>query len=403
MAAIAYVWIWLPGATEPVVAGRLDDAGPNVTFTYGSAYLARPDAIALYEPELPLRRGRQLPELLGIHGCIADAGPDAWGRRVINRRTGTAQSVDLTGLAYLLASGSERVGALDFQMSADSYAPREQEAASLDDLVQAAEAVDQGIPLAPALELALFHGTSIGGAQPKALLRTEDRHLIAKFSSRTDTLPTVKAEYVAMTLARRVGLDVATVEITNALGRDVLLVERFDRPAGGLRRSMVSARTILRLGEMGIGASYAELADEVRQRFTQPEATLRELFSRVVFNILIGNTDDHARNHAAFWDGAQLTLTPAYDLVPQRRAGEVAAQAMAIGRDGVRASQLVVCVRWAAIYKLSEAAARAIIDDQVSIIKQQWDAVCDEADLDGASRAELWGRQFLHPYAFADY
>lgn len=114
-----------------------------------------------------------------------------------------------------------------------------------------------------------------------------------------------------MELARRAGLEVASVELTEALGKDVLLVERFDRPASGGRRALVSALTILGLDEWGGRyASYETLADEIRARFADPRATLRELFSRLTFNILAGNTDDHARNHAVFWDGADLTLTP---------------------------------------------------------------------------------------------
>jgi len=110
----------------------------------------------------------------------------------------------------------------------------------------------------------------------------------------------------------------------------VLLVERFDRTPEGARRALVSALTILQLGETGFRyATYYDLADAIRARFTEPDATLRELFSRITFNILTGNNDDHPRNHAAFWDGRSLTLTPAYDIAPQPRAGQETAQLMA--------------------------------------------------------------------------
>ena len=403
----AFVWVWLPGTDVPVVAGRLDAAGAAVTFTYGRSYLARDDRIALYLPELPLGRGPIAPLVGDIAGCIADATPDAWGRRVIlNRRVGrdAVDTTDLDLLTYLLESGSDRIGALDFQASASEYVPRSAGCATLTELAQSAERVEQGVPLSPALDQALLHGSSVGGARPKALLSDGSRRLIAKFSSTTDTYPVVKGEFVAMELARRAGLSVAAVEVTRTLGKDALLIDRFDRPAAGGRRAMVSALTILALDEVGARyASYADLADVIRARFNDPIPTLRELFSRITFNILTGNNDDHARNHAAFWDGTALTLTPAYDICPQPRAGGETAQLMAIGNDGYRMSQIAGCVTRASTYLLSEPDAREIIDHQLDVIKTQWADVCDQAALAEVDRGALWRRQFLNPYATEGY
>lgn len=347
----AFVWVWLPGATDPVTAGRLENSGEIVYFTYGRSYLGRPDAIPLYAPELPLRTGRIRPLAgLTVAGCIRDAGPDAWGQRVIlaehtGRLTADSDTDDLSLLTYLLESGSDRIGALDFQTSATTYQARTSDA-TLAELVTAAEMLEAGQPLPPALGIALLHGTSVGGARPKVLINDGDRKLIAKLSSSTDIHPVVKAEAVAMELARRVGLDVPRTEMIEVAGRDVLLVDRFDRPDGGRHRRMfVSALTILNLDlMMGRYATYYDLADAIRNHFTEPKQTLRELFSRIVFNICVSNTDDHARNHAAFWDGKNLTLTPAYDICPQPRSGGEATQAMAIRKDGYRYSQLAGCV-----------------------------------------------------------
>jgi serine/threonine-protein kinase HipA len=398
-----FVWIWLPGATEPVVAGRLDPAGAVLTFTYGRSYLDRPDAIPVYVPELPLRRGPIAPRAGEVAGCVADAAPDAWGRRVILNRTVGRDALDTTDLplsTYLLASGTDRIGALDFQASAADHVPRQSGQATLTELAESAARVEAGIPLSPALDAALLHGSSVGGARPKALLADGDRGLIAKFSSTTDEYPVVKGELVAMELARRAGLHVAPVRLAKAIDKDVLLIERFDRPGGGTRRAMVSALTILGLDEVAARyASYADLADRIRERFTEPAATLRELFARITFNILAGNNDDHARNHAAFWDGVALTLTPAYDICPQPRAGGETAQVMAIGRDGFRMSQVAGCVARASTYLLSGSDARAIVDHQVDVITRDWDEVCDLAELTAVDRARFRGRQFLNPYA----
>lgn len=129
-----------------------------------------------------------------------------------------------------------------------------------------------------------------------------------------------------------------------------------------------------------------------------PKNTLRELYSRLVFNILCGNTDDHARNHAAFWDGGALELTPAYDICPQVRTGGEATQAMLIRGDN-RLSTLSSCIESAGQFLLSPKEARQIADMQTEIIMSSWTSVCDEASLEEVSRNYLWRRQFLNPYA----
>jgi serine/threonine-protein kinase HipA len=405
----AYVWIWLPNETKPVVAGMLTGVGRQLLFNYGKSYLKRKNAIAIYEPELPLHAGDiPLLEGLSMPSCIRDASPDAWGRRVIvNRKLGLkgqdASRQELNELTYLLESGSDRIGALDFQLSATKYVPRVSGQATLEELLRSAERVEQGIPLQPDLDSALQHGSSLGGARPKALIAASDKKFIAKFSTSSDLYNVVKAEFVAMRLARLAGLNAASVKLTKALGKDVLLIERFDREResqGWLRKPFVSALTLFGLDEMmAMYASYQDLAEIVRHRFTNPGETLRELFGRMVFNILCGNTDDHARNHAAFWDGKSLTLTPAYDVCPQPRSGNEASQAMLILGDN-RMSQLSVCLAAAPSFLLDADKSKAIVKHQVQSIRDNWDRVCDEAQLMVADRRLFWHRQFLNPFAF---
>jgi len=394
-----YVWVWLLGATDPVVAGVLRPNGSVVTFTYGQSYLARAEQFALYLPELPLRSGEISPEVDEIAGCIRDAGPDSWGRRVIRHRLDLANDADEPGiLHYLLLSGSERIGVLDFQASPTEYVHRGPREIALDVLLRVADAVEAGEPVPQELADALLLESSPGGAYPKALVNDNGRHLIAKFSSRTEDRPVLKYEHIAMTLARSCGLDVAPVELVQVDNRDVLLVERFDR--GADRRAVVSVLTILGVGELGGRyASYADLAQTVRARFTEPRATLRELFGRITLNILVSNTDDHAKNHAAFWDGSMLTLTPAFDVTPQRRSGGETAQAMAIGEDGWKMSQVVGCIDRAATYLLEREDAREIVESQIATIKAEWGDACEAAGMSEVERREAWGRQFLNPYA----
>lgn len=406
----AYVWIWLPDAIEPVVAGKLEaDEQGSIQFNYGKSYLERAGAIAVYEPELPLKKG-VLPLLDGLTmpGCIRDAAPDAWGRRVIiNKKLGQkgkAADTDALGeLTYLLESGSDRIGALDFQRSPTEYVPRAPTNVPLEELLESAARVEQGVPLMPELDQALFHGSSIGGARPKALIEDKGRKYVAKFSSSTDLYSVVKAEFIAMRLAALAGIDVAPVKLVQTAGKDVLLIERFDRqksPQGWTRKAMVSALTLFGLDDMMARyASYETFAEIIRLRFEKPKETLRELFSRIVFNILCGNTDDHARNHAAFWNGKTLRLTPAYDICPQNRTGREATQAMLISGNN-RLSTMKSCLDAAHHFLVSETEAKTIIDAQVEVIENNWTAVCNEAGLSEVDRQFFWKRQFLNPFGF---
>lgn len=409
--ASAYVWTWLPGEATPVVAGRLEPRANELGFVYARSYRERANAISLYTPELPLRSGLIRPRRgMNAPGCILDGRPDSWGQRVIlNRLAGgdwrTTDTGELSDLTYLLESGSDRVGALDFQRSSERYEPRRGAAATLKELMTSAARVEAGIPLTPALDAALLHGTSIGGARPKVQITDAGVAQIAKFSAADDTYPVVQAEYVGMSLAKAVGLRVATTSLRKVSGKWVLLVDRFDRdPGRQIRRHFVSALTILGLDELHARhASYADLAEHVRHSFTAPKATLRELFSRITFNILIGNTDDHARNHGALWDGEWLTLAPAYDLCPQLRSGGEASQGMEIGADHFRLSSLIGCVERAVEYGLTQSEAREVIDHQIDVIEAQWDLVCDEAELTHTDRLLLRQRAVLLPYAREGY
>lgn len=408
-ASQAFVWIWLPNATEPVVCGRMDLVDGIYRFTYGRSYLTRRDAMPIWLPELPLEDRVIVPEAPAvIAGALRDAAPDQWGRRVVlnrqfNRRGRDVDTGDLDELNYMLMSGSDRIGALDFQTSPRDYAPRLQRDATLQDLLEAADAVERGLPLSPELEDALRHGTSIGGARPKAQLIDKDRKLIAKFSSARDTHNVVRGEYLAMRLARIVGLRVATVEIAVAEHKDVLLVERFDRvkrAQGWLRKAMVSGLTVQGLDELGARyASYAAFAEILRLRSSDPAGDTKELWSRMLFNILVGNTDDHARNHACFFDGQALRLTPAYDIDPRPRLGREANQAMAILGDDRRAL-VATALDASGAFGIRRDEAIAIAVWQLEMIHANFRTEATAAGLNAVEQDQLARRAFLNPYVF---
>ncbi|KJC63615.1 type II toxin-antitoxin system HipA family toxin [Agreia bicolorata] len=402
-----YVWTWLPGHTEPVLAGRVNQAGPLVTFIYALRYRSRPDAISLFAPELPLRPGVQEPaDGLRIAGVLRDGSPDRWGRGVIERRRGVVPN-SLSEIDYMLSSSSNRFGALDFQVDRESYTPRD-ESATLDELHRAAMILDEGGELSSALDVALLHGTSLGGARPKATLTDDDgTEWLAKFSSSDDrTFSVVNAEAAMLALARMAGMNVPDSKVVSSLGKDVLLVERFDRDGAGGRRHVVSGLTMAQTDEMYARyVSYPQILDVLR--LYAKDATLPgpELFRRIALNIAISNNDDHARNHAAFWDGTHLELTPLYDLAPGQRSGDTFTQAMPYGRGerGAKVSNFAALLRESETYGLSAADGREIIDCLVSGIRENWDAAAEVARLTAADKKKLRDRQVLPRAAFFDY
>ncbi len=407
-----FVWIWLPGKAEPVVAGRLvrQRQYDRFAFIYGKSYLANPEAIAVNSLELPL--GTEViapPDGMKLASGLRDASPDAWGRRVIiNRLFGKAgldaYNRDLDEQTYMLESGSDRIGALDFQQSATEYVARSNDNATLAELLDAARLVEEGIPLTPELEQALRHGTSIGGARPKALIQANDRKYVAKFSASNDTVSVVKSEFIMMRLASLTGLDVAPVQLQAVLNKDVLLIERFDRyrlsSGEWARKLMVSALTLQGLDEvLARYTSYEALSHIIRRDFHDPKTDLRELFGRLIFNILCGNTDDHARNHAAFFDGKGYALTPAYDICPQARSGNVASQGMLI-MGQANQSQIAICLEAAHLFLLDRRAARSIVLAQLETVRQHWSTVCSEAAISTVDKNVLATRQMLNPFIF---
>jgi len=381
MTSEAFVWIWLPDGTESVLCGKLQEDAGELRFVYGRSYLERNDAISLDMRELPLESGVFRPRVGEMHSVIRDASPDAWGRKVLLYRL---QQDHITELDYLLNAGADRIGALAVQKSSDHCQTQEIQTATLDQLVEAAELIENGQPLPDALDNALLHGSSVGGARPKALLYDNQSGWIGKFSSGTDQYPVVRSELAAMWLAGQCDIRVPAVRMVESMGKDVLLVERFDRiraENGTKRRFMISALTALQLHETeGLLASYLDLAGFIRRYAKDAGQDNFQLFRRMMFNILIGNNDDHARNHAFFWDGSQYELTPAYDICPMLRTGLTANQAMIVGKQG-RSSTLKNALSEAGLFGLTREHAILVKNELIDKIETLWAEASDCARL----------------------
>jgi serine/threonine-protein kinase HipA len=383
-----YVYITLPGQTTPITAGRYTfttnrQGIPTGRFVYGKSYLSRSDALPLDPVELKL--APQLYEtvaLNGIFGALRDAGPDYWGRRVIERHAGMPQ---LNEIDYLLYSPDDRAGALGFGLNVEPPAPKRRFNQTLDlaKLQDVADAIikDEELPADSAndqIEDLMLIGTSMGGARPKAVVEDENSLWIAKFNRPDDKWNNARVEHAMLVLARSCGLNTAESRIIEVAGRDVLLVKRFDREkvtAGYLRARMVSSLTLLRAEDTYQSRdkwSYVLLAEELRRVSAKPQEDAAELFRRMCFNALISNIDDHPRNHAIIAKERNWRLSPAYDLTPSVPISQEHRDlAMECGDEGRYASASNLLSQ-SPRFLLKEEDARKIVDEMEIYIRSAW-------------------------------
>ena len=399
-----FVFMLLAGG--PVPAGRLrmieDGRNSYAAFAYGARYRERPDAVPIDPEMLPLdgTTGEVLTdEGFELFNGIRDAAPDGWGRALMQRAAGAKT---LGEYDFLVASGEHRVGALAFGPTAEKperIAPwgSEQEydgdeAIDLAALTEAAAQVKDIDRLDPRYRRLLAAGSSLGGARPKAATIHDGEPWIAKFSAANDRYDVPRAEYAAMTLATKCGLNVPPVDFITVLDRPIYLIKRFDRLEAGKRRlPFASALTLLRALEIAAGDySYAEVAAAFRKHGSAPIEDLTELYRRMVFNILVGNSDDHLRNHGAVHDGREWRLSPLYDVVPLPQLGTERFLVLGIGEEGKRATLSNAASAHGA-FGLDRAAAVALIRDLAGQVGAQWETTLKASGLSADDRERLQG------------
>lgn len=330
-ASECFVYITLPGETTAVTAGRFvlgktPRGDPLGRFVYGRSYVNNADAVPLDPIELHLaERTYETVLLNGVFGALRDARPDFWGRRIIEKHAGKAL---LGEIDYLLESPDDRAGALGFGLNATPPAPQRKFNRTLDlaRLQELAEALIKddlpNDPEAAQVQDLMLLGTSMGGARPKAVVEGDGSLWLAKFNRPDDRWNNTQVEHAMLRLARECGITTAESKMEVVGGRDVLLVERFDRektPKGYLRARMISGLTLLRADESPSARerwSYLLLVEEMRRVVSEPRKDAAELFRRVCFNALISNIDDRPRNHALIAKDRHWKLSPAYDLTP---------------------------------------------------------------------------------------
>ena len=336
-----YLWA-LVNPSRPVLVGELQLSqllSDCATFVYSPGWWNFP-----LSEDLPIIEGQLFSA--GVRssapGAIDDARPDRWGERIIRHVDRPAR---LSILEMLLFAGDDRFGALGVSLSADQYLPRylgpHPTISDLAALARAIEDVQSQAPLTPEIQRLILPGVSLGGARPKALLQTDDGPCVIKFSEQGDPVDTPLIEHATLTLAKAAGINVATTGVhrlpkRHGRARHALTIARFDR-VSEYRLHCLSAKTVL--SAASLPASYGALATTLlRLGHPDQQSTMREeLFKRMVFNILMDNTDDHERNHCLRlnFDG-YYDLAPAFDVVPTLK--HLGYQSLSVGAKGAEST-----------------------------------------------------------------
>lgn len=359
----------------------------SASFEYDKKWLDHPEKFSI-EPALKLTEGSFHTENgMSLFGSIGDSAPDRWGR-ILMRRSEALQSrihhrplKTLSEVDYLLGVNDEaRQGALRFSVSSDIYtflAPKESTSipplVDLPKLLNATERVIAENESAEDLRLLLAPGSSLGGARPKASVRDRDGSLaIAKFPKKDDDYSVVMWEAVALTLAKKAGIRVPFYRIEKICTRSVIIISRFDRK-DGQRIPFLSAMSMLGAQD-NEQHSYLEMAYALMQNGASPEEDMKELWRRIIFTIMVSNTDDHLRNHGFLYERHKgWRLSPAYDINPTPR--DIAPRFLTTSIDfNDHSASLETAMRVAKDFRLKKEEALSIIQDVKTAVKE-WRSV----------------------------
>lgn len=380
----AQVWVDIEAGT--VLVGQLFShrrrSVESASFRYASNYLADPRAYPL-DPSLPLVSGTlQTPTPLKIFGAFSDSCPDRWGQRLIERaearrarRDGSAARSFGQFDLLLRVRDDLRQGAIRYVVDNAFVADDATGVPAITDLptlLSAADDVADDSDDSQSLALLLHAGSSLGGARPKAHVRdVNGRSAIAKFPSPADDWNVMAWEATALDLAASAGIIVAQHHLETVAGRDVLIVDRFDRTDAGRRRGYMSAMTALEARD-GETRSYVDIAEVLEERASTVTDDLARLWRRVAFSILISNTDDHLRNHALLHlRGDTWTLSPAFDLNPNPAPGP---KHLSTAIDGDTLADLRELLKVAPLFRLDHPGALRILGD-VDTAVRRWPQV----------------------------
>lgn len=392
-----YIGLYLPGDQQPTPAAlmklRRDSLRERGHLAYGLSYLDDPEAIALNPLHLPLRRETYvLPDRLLRDGgamplTVKDALPDAWGRLVLTHELGGRIPSERE---LLLLTNDDRVGAMVFSETRDMPAPADLPHHDLNQLAEAARRLRYDMEIPKPLRRLLQRGGSLGGARPKASFTHEDALWLAKFPAAGDPLDVQILEAASLGLAADCGIRVPQhFTLPVGYGETAFLSRRFDRLGANARQRVhfLSASALLDIPYESSAGSYVDFARELRRLSASPAADLEELFRRLIFNLLIDNSDDHLKNHGMLYAGNGLyRLSPAFDVVPQLT--NLGYQMLSI--DGsTHAADLDLAIQTAPHFDLSANQASFIVKELVDKVHGGWRAYAETSGIPEAIRKRI--------------
>ncbi|MEO8023830.1 HipA domain-containing protein [Polaromonas sp.] len=372
------IWTWLPDATEPVLTGDFELEQDRGVVRYAPAYMETPCAVPLDPVALPFTKrikGTSVQSNSGIPGVILDAAPAGYGADRLN----AVAKRELNVLELLQAGLADGAGAIevcaDIGRKMDAWRPP-----AIKDLMDVIAELEDTAPASRAIRRLLEdESTSAGGERPKITVHDGERLWLAKMQDRGDVPHLPAKEFVVMDLAREAGLSVPRIQLLGDEKRKVYLIERFDRggsPFKPTRMHYASAHTILGLdgsgGHDNPRRSYLVMADMLRrwQLKAGHIEDLHELWRRMTFNALVGNTDDHPRNHAFILSKGVWRLSPAFDITPQPKTAGLLS--LACDEYGSRECTPERLLRSASHFELDMKSAVAWLASAATLIASEW-------------------------------
>jgi serine/threonine-protein kinase HipA len=334
---LASLVVFSTSSGEPAPMGLLERRGNSSSFLYARSWIGRKNAYSLWRPTMPLRTGEIQSTPFAIPLPLYDSAPDGWGRAILEMAFPEQQ---FGMMEFLAAAGEARSGELAIGPNSSGpqrWAPSEpmlrlpQAADTLEELMEAAAAVEAGAAKDEHIRLLLAGSVGVGGARPKAALLANGKHVLAKFSAQGDPFSVPRIEAACLSLAEACGINTPAHELVELAGRPALLVDRFDRTVDGRRIGYASAGTLT--GEApstyATSVSYADIAAKARAVGVEP--CEEALFARLLFNCFVGNTDDHLRNHGFLRLGRERwKISPIFDIEPRRKSRLILAPARGI-------------------------------------------------------------------------
>lgn len=391
-------WIYMFVKGDYVRCAKLSISETSFKIKYLDEYLQSKNFIAIDPQNIgPYSKIFQNDELFS---AIRDSAPDYWGRELLNRKF---QVTELTEIEYVFANNLEHVGALAYsplqynvpmKLERDGWVNHTVHQIEIDQIIEQTELMIQDVDKERLKEL-FEHGPTLGGGKPKVSLMIDNKIYLAKYGTSLDSTPEQKIEYATMKMASDLGLDVPNIKLTKHLGRDVFMIERFDRFYSNdqlHRLHFISALSLCDWHEFGMPDwSYPVFCDYIRKTSNselETSADLKELFRRVAFNIAVNNNDDHPRNHGLLNKDGKWRLAPLYDVVPKAIKGETFTMAMSLGIYEREASKRNL-LSSAKYFQLSESVAGQLIGEINNFVQKNWKKYFKDARINDSTIAQF--------------